>query len=259
MSGTMNERNAQHLDHNEGLVEVCVFARQRGSLHSPVDIWTGRLGLLNVAQLSDQFGRVIVWDDIRGDKTIPRSIGEILRAIETYYGFKPKIGTNASVHLGGIDGLARSTDDFFNASDFSFLKTAHQRIAVVDLGSCGTTRLRWLDLIPLLRRCYSHIVGIDVSAPEFCGLDPEFKLPHGLTGPQQEALYACDYWLLASDESISRQVDLSFEARSDAFTTATNELCGALASAECIKKAFGGATVHSFIAVGPGAKPPDRT
>jgi hypothetical protein len=238
---------------------VCVFARQRGSLHSPVDIWTGRLGLLNVAQLSDQFGRVIVWDDIRGDKTIPRSIGEILRAIETYYGFKPKIGTNASVHLGGIDGLARSTDDFFNASDFSFLKTAHQRIAVVDLGSCGTTRLRWLDLIPLLRRCYSHIVGIDVSAPEFCGLDPEFKLPHGLTGPQQEALYACDYWLLASDESISRQFDLSFEARSDAFTTATNELCGALASAECIKKAFGGATVHSFIAVGPGAKPPDRT
>src|SRR6185437_3279591 len=120
MSGTMNERNAQHLDHNEGLVEVCVFARQRGSLHSPVDIWTGRLGLLNVAQLSDQFGRVIVWDDIRGDKTIPRSIGEILRAIETYYGFKPKIGTNASVHLGGIDGLARSTDDFFNTWTLAF-------------------------------------------------------------------------------------------------------------------------------------------
>ena len=104
---------------------------------------------------------------------------------------------------------------------------AHQRIAVVDLGSCGTTGLRWLDLIPLLRRCYSHIVGIDFSAPEFCGslpppplspspppppspspLDPEFKLPHGLTGPQQGTLYACDYWLLASDKSISRQVDL---------------------------------------------------
>jgi hypothetical protein len=76
----MNERNPQrvHLDHNEGLVEVCVFARQRGKIRSPVDIWTGRLGLLNVAQLSDQFGRVIVWDDIRGDKTTPRSIGEIL-------------------------------------------------------------------------------------------------------------------------------------------------------------------------------------
>lgn len=190
--------------------------RKKAKIHSAVDIWTGRLGLLNVAQLSDQFGRVIVWDDIRGDTTIPRSIGEIFRAIEMYYGFKPKIGTNATVHVGSIDGLARSTDAFFNTLDFSFLKMAHQRIAVVDLGSCGTTGLRWLDLIPLLRRCYSHIVGIDFSAPEFCGLDPEFKLPHGLTGPQQETLYACDYWLLASDKSISRQVDLSFEARSDA-------------------------------------------
>lgn len=256
----MNERNPQrvHLDHNEGLVEVCVFARQRGKIHRPVDIWTGRLGLLNVAQLSDQFGRVIVWDDIRGDTTIPRSIREIFRAIEMYYGFKPKIGTNATVHVGSIDGLTRSTDAFFNTLDFSFLKMAHQRIAVVDLGSCGTTGLRWLDLIPLLRRCYSHIVGIDFSAPEFCGLDPEFKLPHGLTGPQQETLYACDYWLLASDKSISRQVDLSCEARSDAFTAAIDELCGALASAECIKKAFSNATA-SFLRAGLGAKSPDRT
>ena len=118
----MNERNPQRVtcnsDRNEGLVEVCVFARQRGGIRSAVDIWTGRLGLLNLAQLSDQYGRVIVWDDIRGDKTIPQSIGEILRAIEMYYGFTPKIGTNATVHLGSIDGLARSTDAFFNTLDF---------------------------------------------------------------------------------------------------------------------------------------------
>jgi hypothetical protein len=249
----MNERNSKrvtgNLDPNEGLVEVCVFARQRGAIRSAIDIWTGRLGLLNLAQLSDQFGRVIVWDDIRGDKTIPRSIGEILRAIEMYYGFKPKIGTNATVHVGSIDGLARSTDAFFNTSDFSLLKMAHQRIAVVDLGSCGTTRLRWLDLIPLLRKCYSHIVGIDFSASGFRGLDSEVKLAHGLTGAKQETLSTCDYWLLASDKSISRLLDLSFEARSVAFTTAVDELCGALASAECIKKVFSNATVRSFITI----------
>ena len=166
----MNERNPKRAicnsDGNEGLVEVCVFARKRGNIQSPVDIWTGRLGLLNVAQLSDRFGRVIVWDDIRGDKTIPQSIDEIFRAIEMYYGFKPKIPTNATVHVGSIGGLARSTDAFFNTLDFSFLKMAGQRIAVVDLGSCGTTGLRWLDLIPLLRRCYSHIVGIDVRVAD---------------------------------------------------------------------------------------------
>jgi hypothetical protein len=153
------------------------------------------------------------------------------------------------VHIGGIDHLARSTDAFFNTLDFSFLKIAHQRIAVVDLGSCGTTRLGWLDLVQLLRRCYSHIVGIDFSAPGFCGLDPEFKLPHGLTGAELETLFACDYWLLASDKSISRQLDLSFEARSVAFTAAVDELCGALASAECIKKVFSNATVRSFITI----------
>jgi hypothetical protein len=253
----MNEPDQKRVtsdsDHNQGLVEVCVFARQPGKMHGAIDVWTGRIGLLNLAQLSDQFGRVIVWDDIRGDKTIPRSIDEIFRAIERYNGFKPKLGTNASVHIGDIEGIARSTEAFFKPLDFSFTKMAQQRIAVVDFGSCGTTRLRWLDLIPLLRRCYSHIVGINFSVPSFCGLDPEFELPDGLTSAEKRDLSACDYWLLANDKSISRQFDLSCEARSDAFTTAIDELCGALASAECIKKAFSHTTVRGFTKIGAQA------
>jgi hypothetical protein len=244
------KRVADHLDQNEGLVEVCVFARQQGK-GKAVDVWTGRVGLLDLEHLSDQFGRVIVWDDIRGDKTIERSVNEILLAIAKYYGFTPRVGTDASVHVGGIDALAGSLDILLSISDDRSLKTAHDQIAVVDLGSCGTTRLQWLDIIPLLRRYYSYVVGINFSTPELCGLDPEFKLPDGLTRDDQRVLLACDYWLLASDKSISGQVGLSVEARTNAFTKAVNELCGELASAEFVKDVFSGEAVRRFVKFGP--------
>jgi hypothetical protein len=238
MKNCNRERDTSSSNDNDGLIEVCVFARQRGSTHRAIDVWSGRCGLLNLVQLSDQFGRVVVWDDILGDRAVPQSVREILGVIERYYGFKAVVGANAAVHIGGLDELARSTEVFFNSSDFSSMKIAHERIAVLDLGSCGTTCLHWSDLIPLLRRCYSHLVGVDFCAPQFCGLDPEFQLPHGLTKGQYQTLSACDHWLLANDKSISDQADLSVESRSDAFTAAVEELCGALASAECIHKAF---------------------
>jgi hypothetical protein len=228
MNNSNRERDTSSSNDNDGLIEDCVFARQRGSADCALDVWSGRCGLLNLAQLSDQFGRVVVWDDILGDRALPQSEPTIFGAIERYYGFKAVVGANAAEHIGDLDELARSTEVFFNSSDFNSLKVARERIAVLDLGSCGTTRLHWSDLIPLLRRCYSHLVGVDFSAPQFCGLDPEFQLPHGLTKGQQQTLSTCDYWLLAIDKSISDEADLSMECRSNAFTAAVEELCGVL-------------------------------
>src|SRR5690348_1831499 len=74
---------------NDRLAELCVIARQPGTLSTAViDVWTGQIGLLDLFQLSERFGRVVVWDDIRGDRATSQEIADILFAIEKYFGIK---------------------------------------------------------------------------------------------------------------------------------------------------------------------------
>src|SRR5690242_8765187 len=74
---------------NDGLTEICVVARQPGALPKPViDVWTGQIGKLDVRQLTDRLGRVVVWDDVRGDRALPREIAGIFLAIEQYFGIQ---------------------------------------------------------------------------------------------------------------------------------------------------------------------------
>src|SRR5215475_4275547 len=72
---------------NDGLTEICVVARQPGALPKPViDVWTGQIGELDLRQLPDRLGRVVVWDDVRGDRAHSREIAGIVLAIERYFG-----------------------------------------------------------------------------------------------------------------------------------------------------------------------------
>lgn len=120
----------------------------------------------------------------------------------------------------------------FNTFEPGHLGAIEPRIAIVDLISCGLTSLRWQDIIPLLRRHYTRVVGVDYSFPQMCELDAEFQAPHGLSGLAHSAMRACDYWLLVSDESFSGRVELSTEERSLEFTKSIHDLCVSLASAE---------------------------
>jgi len=157
---------------------------------------------------------------------------DILVAIENYFGIKPKIGFNAAAHVGHFSGLPHSIEALFNTLQARGLDPVGRRIAVIDLSSCGLTRLHWLDIIPLLRRYYRHVVGIDYSFPDLCELDAEFEPPHGLSGLARDTMRACDYWLLASDESLSGRVELSVNERSNEFTGSIRDLCESFASAQ---------------------------
>src|SRR5690242_6569271 len=58
---------------NEGLTELCVIARQPGTLaNAIIDVWSGQVGTLDLPQLPQDFGRSVVWDDVRGRGTLPR-------------------------------------------------------------------------------------------------------------------------------------------------------------------------------------------
>lgn len=218
--------------YDDGLTELCVIAREPGTLpNAVIDVWTGQIGTVDLAQLPDHLGRVVVWDDIRGDRCLSRDVADILVAIEEYFGIKPDLGVNAMAHAGHSGGLSRSLEMLLHTFQPNSPDAIERRIAVIDLSSCGLTRLRWLDVIPLLRRYYTHVVGVDCSCPDLCELDAEFEPPHGLTDVARETMGACDHWLLASEASSSDGVELSPEQRSLEFTRSICDLCEVLAFA----------------------------
>ena len=167
---------------NDGLAELCVIARQPGTLpNAVIDVWTGQIGTLDLSQLPEHFGRVVVWDDVRGDRALSREIAGILFAIEQYFGIKPNLGSNASAHLRHSGDLSLSIDKLLHTLKPGNSDAIERRIAVVDLSSCGLTRLRWLDIMPSLRRYYTHVIGVDFSLPDLCELDATLEPPHGLS------------------------------------------------------------------------------
>jgi hypothetical protein len=226
---------------NDGLAELCVIARQPGTLpNAVVDVWTGQIGTLDLSQLPEHFGRVFVWDDVRGDRALSQEIAGILLAIEQYFGIKPSLGSNASSHLGHSSGLSLSIDRLLHTLKPGYSHAIGRRIAVIDLSSCGLTRMRWLDIMPSLRRYYTHVIGVDSSLPDLCQLDATCEPPRGRSRLALDTMQAWDYWLLARDESISGRVELSAEERSFEFTRLIHDLCDCIASApNDIKTAIG--------------------
>jgi hypothetical protein len=140
-------------DHlNDGLAELCVITRRPGNLlNASIDVWTGQIGTVDLAQLPDQLGIVVVWHDIRGTRALSRSIADIVLATEEHFGIKPVLGSNAAAHVGHSSGLSCSIEMLLKPLERAPLGAIARRIAVIDLSSCGLTRLHWLDIIPLLR------------------------------------------------------------------------------------------------------------
>ena len=217
---------------NDGLTALCVITRQPGIFsNSIVDVWTGQIGILDFALSPEQLGRVVVWHDVRGAKGLSESIDDILCATEEYFGIRPILGCNAAAHVGHFIGLSSSIDALLKHFE-SASPDGAERIAVIDLSSCGLTRLDWLDIIPLQRRYYTHVIGVDYSFPSLCELDTEFEPPHGLSRSAWSAMHACDYWLIPSDGSLCGQSEVSIEERATEFTKLIRELCVALANSE---------------------------
>jgi hypothetical protein len=240
---------------NDGLTEICVVARQPGALPKPViDVWTGQIGELDLSQLPDHLGRVVVWDDVRGDRALSREIAGIVLAIEQYFGIKANLDSNATAHLGHFSGPFLSNDKFLHPFTPSDRDAIERRTAVIDLSSGGLTRLRWLDIIPSLRRYYTHVIGVDMSVPDLCELDAAFEPPHGLSDLALHTMQACDYWLLARDESIFRRVELSADERSFEFTKLIQDLSDCMASApNDIETAIGSIATRQFATFGARA------
>jgi hypothetical protein len=239
-------------DFNDGLLELWVITREPGSFpNAIIDVWTDQIGTVDLVQLPEQLGRVVVWHDIRGATGLSRSIAENLSATEECFGIKPALGSNAAANIGRWGGLFSSIEVLFKPFEPASLGAIGLRMAIFDLSSCGLTRLHWLDISPLLRRCYNQVVGVDYSFPDLSELDPSIEPSHGLSALARRTLRVCYYWLLASDESLSGRIAFSVEERSLAFARSIRDLGLSLASSDSdVQTAISSLAKRRFVTFG---------
>jgi hypothetical protein len=222
------------------LAAVCVLAwTGRKPRARTVDLWMARCGSIDATRLSDVLRRFVVWDDITSERTTARSVEAIKTAITHYFDITiHEDGSNAIAHVGEIDAFPEALSRALALCTSQGTLPA-ERIAIVDLSSCGVTRLQWRDIIPSLRRHYATVVGIDYTDPDLISLDAAvYSAPQGISHESWRTLAACDYWAVASPTVLAHEPDLCFDARAALFTDAINELARHIALAPDVATGF---------------------
>ena len=78
---------------------VIAWEASTGS-ESLIDLWTARVGDVDLSALPPCVQRVVVWDDVFSHNSLHQTIGRILEAIPKYYGFDCRAEPNgSSFHL----------------------------------------------------------------------------------------------------------------------------------------------------------------
>ncbi|MCP3404062.1 twin-arginine translocation signal domain-containing protein [Bradyrhizobium sp. CCGB01] len=239
---------------NDSLTEVCVVAwNESKSPARTVDLWMARCGSIDVARLSDVLGRFVVWDEVTSERTEGQSIDKIKSAISHY--FDVRIGddeSNLATLVGEFEdvpeALGSALARFRSRQPFSAGSTA-----IIDLSSCGVTRLQWRDLMPCIKQAYGKVVGIDYTDAHLSDADPAYyDAPYSTSQESWRTLTACDFWAIASDSSLSHQPNLCFEARAALSTEALNELAQQIALSPDVEAGFLQATQKHFLGYGSG-------
>lgn len=236
---------------DEGLTGVCVVAwNESKSPARTVDLWMARCGSIDVSQLTDVL-RTFVWDDITSNRSEERSIGAIKSAISRYFDMSiHSDGSNSVTHVGEIEGVPVAVSNAIARLRRRQTLPA-ECTAILDLSSCGVTRLQWRDLIPCLKQAYGKVVGVDYTASHLSEADPAYyDAPYSTSQESWRTLVACDFWAIASDASLSDQPSLCLEARATLFTGALNELAQQIALAPDVRDGFVQGAQKNFLGYG---------
>lgn len=217
----------------------CLFARMDGKRSPPddaltrpaIDFWTFRVSEIETSRLAAPVGRVIIWDDLFAPRSLARSVKSILDAFPEWYGFDPLLET-CSFHLDGFSELGRVTQAALPA------RTRSSRLALIDVESCGVSRIDWPDILPYLRNSYDVVIGF----AHFPGRGPSH--PHELSNDApnsrtSNALAYCDFSFWTSDFLLGFDEVLDYEARAPVLTILVDDLIQALSATTLVRTLAG--------------------
>jgi hypothetical protein len=98
---------------------------------------------------------VVVWDEVFGWNRLKHAFQEILGMLPKFYSFDGSISLNAlAFHVDGKTEVGATISNFLSDT----LDTVG-RIALVDVQSCGLSRIEWRHIIPHLRAHYDFVLG----------------------------------------------------------------------------------------------------
>jgi hypothetical protein len=199
------------------LLHGCIFARmdaKRSSsghaLSAPsIDFWTFRVSEIESSTLPASVARVIIWDDVFSPRTLARGVRSILEVIPEWYGLDPLLG-RCSFHIDGFSEIGPVAKALLPATTGPIRS---HRLALIDVESCGVSRIDWPDVLPHLRNSYDFIIGF----AHFVGRGPSHRLEL-CDGPLDNSriantLACCDLSFWTSDSLLGFHEELDYEAR----------------------------------------------
>jgi hypothetical protein len=240
-------------DHD--LPHGCIFARmecQSVSNNMPqapsIDFWTFRVSEIESTTLPTFVSRVVVWDDVFSARNVSSSVTSILDVIPKYYGFNPLLGANSfAFHLEGITEIGSMATKVLPEKVCPF---GSQRIALIDIESCGISRYDWPDVLPHLHAHYDLVAGFS----HFPGRGPSHlrKLYDGALDNSRTwaALACCNLSFLTSDALLGIDDVLDCDVRRPYLIALLHDLIQALSTIDFIQ-AVTGASGAPFFGIGP--------
>jgi hypothetical protein len=206
------------------------------------------------ATLPDNVSRVVVWDDVFSSGNVTKDVESILDVIPQYYGFNPLIGANSlAFHLEGFTEIGSIATKRLPEK---VCASSYQRIALIDIDSCGISRYDWPDILPRLHSRYDLIIGF----VHFVGRGPAHlrKLCDEVLDNSRTwaALACCNLSLLTSDGLLGFNDVLDCDVRQPYLNAFLHDIIHALSTKDFVQ-AFTVASSAPFFGIGP--LPPEET
>lgn len=140
----------------------CVFARKESARSVPsktplIDFWTFRLSEIDPAHLPAHVSPIVVWDEVFAPRQTKQTLQRIVFAISRFYEFEPRMPPNAvAFYLDEKTAMGPTISSLLSNGAST---STRSRIALIDLQSCGLSRLGWRQIIPHLKVHYDLVVG----------------------------------------------------------------------------------------------------
>jgi hypothetical protein len=240
-SGSHTEMGKAIIVDDAEIPHGCIFARMdrkqsttADTLTTPsIDFWSFRVSEIECTALPRSVGRIIVWDDVFSSRNVLNSVKSILKVFPEHYGFDPFLGTNScSFHLDGFGEIGPIAEAVLAGTTGPI---PLNRLAIIDIESCGVSRFDWPDILPNLRNCYDVVVGF----AHFVGRSPNHleELCDGVLDNSRtsKALACCDLSFFTSDGLLGFQEVPDYESRSPLLTALVHDLIHALSAIDFVR------------------------
>jgi hypothetical protein len=200
-----------------------------------IDLWTFRVSEIETSTLPASVGRVIVWDDLFSPRTLTRSVKSILEVFPEWYGFDPLLG-RCSFHLDGFSEIGPVIQAVLPAA--TGLIRSH-RLALIDVESCGVSRIDWPDILLHLRNSYDVVIGFAHFVGR--GRSHPHELFDGILDNSRTSniLDCCDFAFWTSDALLGFDEVPDYEARGPVLTVLVHDLIHALSANDLVRTLTG--------------------